>query len=209
MSSRQASVRCGNNVDQQTAAVRSADGVAVALRFHSEDDHGKNTHLCQSEYELQIVRPDGSASGTGWNDLSDGEWDRAITFGMEGFTADGQRAFARVSEGGRSLTLEVLVYDLHTHSDDAFSLDSDFLKKLGPCVQALHVEGLTSQGEVVVGTGPGGACGLRQRWRLITRRTRWGNNVAEPLRANAQVVPLVQGTEIIEQPADRILTKVR
>jgi hypothetical protein len=32
------------------------------LKMHSEDDHSKNSHLCEADYSLQISRPDGSAN---------------------------------------------------------------------------------------------------------------------------------------------------
>ena len=208
LSPQKISVRCGDVSEKQTAASRSVDGVRVSLRFHGEDDHGKNTHLCQSEYELQVVRPDGSTSETGWNDRNDGEWNRAIAFELEGFASDGRRVIGVISEGGRYPVFQVLIYDLQTQKHDVFLLDSGFLRIFGKRrTQAVHVEGMTRKGEVVLGTSFARHCDRCQMWGLTARKTKRGTNVVELLPAGVPIVPLAQDGETAGSSPDRILTR--
>ena len=104
-------ITCGV-LDAQTAPVRSSVGFTAVLKMHSDDDHGKNTHLCAAQYSLQMTRPDGSSIPTFDFGYSDADWDRPLVFRVEGFSPDGHRVFAFISEGSYPEALDILEYDM-------------------------------------------------------------------------------------------------
>lgn len=163
-------VRCSNIVDAKTEPLRSASGYVVVLLAHTEDDHGKNTHLCESDYSFAVTRPDGTTS-VEQAFSADDTWDRRIEFGLDGFTRDG-RVLGLTNEAGRYLTLLVLVYDLR--SGRSYSLDTPnlFLRNLGrACAATAHIVGTGPGDSVVVETTAGGGCLRTERWRLRPGRT--------------------------------------
>jgi hypothetical protein len=94
------SFTCGMG-DAQTTPLRSAAGLTVVLKMHSEDDHGKNTHLCETSYSLQISKAKNETAAL-IQDLrvgADDAWDRPLTFRIDGFSEDGNDAFIFISEG--------------------------------------------------------------------------------------------------------------
>ncbi len=191
------SVRCANGLFEQTPAVKNNQGFAVSFRLQSGDDHGKNTHGCETEYEMQIAVPGGSTRETGWDNGNDAEWERSLAFDVEGFSANGERAVALIKEGGRFPMYEVLVYEVHMQEHYAYSLDDRFLKSLGAtCAQALQVTGMTAHGEIVLGTGDGRSCVNSRVWRITANLSKRGSNLVEMLPAGAAIVPLVRGVRV-------------
>jgi hypothetical protein len=168
--------------------------------MHSDDDHTKQLHGCASEYELRIVRSDGSATETGWNNGNEAEWNRPIDFRVEGFSDDGERAVARVREGGSDPMLEVLVFGVAERTpgaDSEYTLSNRFLRSLGAmCVASLQVKGLTKDGQVVIATNPEGGCGTQTAWKISSQRNARGANLTVRLPAGMTVVPLQSGVDV-------------
>lgn len=157
-------VTCGNNVDAKTSH-RSTRGYTVFLQMHSEDDHGKNTHLCQSEYTISGARPDGGKIDPKTAVIFDDVWGRSIVFGFDGFTSDGNRVIATIYDGGDYASFNIIVYDLRTGSIELSEIPNSFLRRLGSCsVAELQVAGTTPDGFVVLATNAMSKCPQGQTW---------------------------------------------
>ena len=142
----------------QTASIRSSGGFTALLKMHSEDDHGKETHLCQAEYTLEITRPDGSAMQPVEFGASDDAWDRPLVFGIDGFSTDGDDVFVSISDGKYPQTVEVLEYNMkkgETVSD--LFLDRRSMKQLGSeCADTLRIVGTSPAERIVLGSDRAG-----------------------------------------------------
>jgi len=165
-------ITCGV-LDAQTAAVRSSVGFTAVLKMHSEDDHGKNTHLCAAQYSLQMIRPDGSSIPTFDFGYSDADWARPLVFRVEGFSPDRHRAFVFISEGSYPEALDILEYDMSSGaaSKEIF-LDQHFTRGLSPeCTATLHIVGTSSAGRIVLGTSAKDGCTRAESWELRPNKT--------------------------------------
>ncbi len=166
----QQGITCGNNIDAKTSH-GSTRGYSVVLQMHSEDVHGKNTHLCQSEYTISGTRPDGRSIEPTSVLSVDGTWGRSIAFGIAGFTSDGNRVIATISDGGDQAPLDIIVYDLRTNRIKLAEIPHAFLHHLGSCsVAELQVAGTTPNGFVVLATNYMSKCPQGQTlWRVRPR----------------------------------------
>ncbi len=148
-------VTCGNNFDAHTEPLGSSTGFTIALQMHSEDDHHKDTHLCESNYSIVGTRPDGTPIKSEPRAFmgDDDAWGRSIEFWLDGFTADHNRLIASIHEDGDYPFFYIEVYELRTSRIKIWGLSDSFLKRLGPaCVATLQVVGTTSNGSPVLAT---------------------------------------------------------
>ncbi|RZU42127.1 hypothetical protein [Edaphobacter modestus] len=138
------------------------------LKMHREDDHGKNTHLCEANYSLQISRPDGSANPP-FNGLSsDDNWDRPIVFRIEGFSMDGRDVFIVILEGAYPGSVDTIDYDMSSGSiSREVSLDRHFTRRLSrACAATLHIAGISPKGLMVLGSSAKDGCPRAELWQL-------------------------------------------
>jgi len=195
-----ASASCKNDQYKQTNAARNASGVVVALQMHTDDDHKKELHWCESEYQLRIVRADGSSAQTGWDNGNEAEWNRLINFRIEGFSDGGKRAVTLLYEGGKNPMVEVLMFGLATRTpgvDASYTLTNGFLQNLGVgCVASLQVSGLTKEGQVVIATKQEGGCRKQTAWKISGQRNARGANLAARLPIGVPVIPLQAGMDV-------------
>jgi hypothetical protein len=199
----QQAVVCENNLDAQTEPLRSVAGFTVILRMHSEDDHMKNSHLCESDYSFSGTDPDGKPIGPGSTqsgfDSIDEAWGRSIVFGIECFTSDGNRVVAIISEGSDPAVFEVVVYDLRVNlSAEIFDLPRRFIRRLGPeCAATLHVSGTVSKDSIVLATAANDRCTHARSWRISAGAVvheRSKPSIPMPLQDGTVIVPLDFGT---------------
>jgi hypothetical protein len=173
----QTSYVCGDR-DARTEPLRSSSGFSASLTMHSEDDHGKNSHECQADYSLHIVHPDGTridgppAFGAFGFSSSIAEWNRPLTFRIDGFSPDGKRVFILIEEGGQYSFINAREFDMVTgsslHNEGA---DLSFFNKLGPaCAATLHIAGTTAGGHIVLQTKPSNGCTRAESWQLNADR---------------------------------------
>jgi hypothetical protein len=202
--------------DAQTAPLRSAAGLTVVLKMHSEDDHGKNTHLCETSYSLQISKAEDAAaapintSGT-VRDLrvsADDDWDRPVTFRIDGFSQDGYRAFIFISEGRYPAWIEAMEYDMRSGSTFRdISLDRHFTRRLSSaCASTLHISGTTLTGLILASSAKQG-CTRTESWQLVPNKYKGGlagglalSEHPKRLSSNTAVTPLNVGTPINAAP---------
>jgi hypothetical protein len=192
--------------DAQTAPLRSAAGLTVVLKMHSEDDHGKNTHLCETSYSVQISKARDEAAAP-IQDLpfgATGEWDRPVTFRIDGFSEDGNRAFIFISEGHYPAWIEAIEYDMHSGSTlSDISLDRHFTHRLSPgCASTLHISGSTLTGLIVLASSAKDGCIRAESWQLAPNKYKGGSltgggtlpEYPKRLSSNTAFTPLDLGT---------------
>ena len=160
--------------DAETAPFRSSAGFTAVLKMHGEDDHGKNTHLCEADYTLQITAP-GKAPRppVSWAG-SDSDWDRPIVFQVEGFSRDGRHVFLLISEDKYPGEVEAVDYDMLADSMSSdVHLDAHFVHRLSrACAATLHIVGTSLQtGRMVLGTSRKDGCAGTSLWQLSPNRT--------------------------------------
>jgi hypothetical protein len=150
----------------QTASLRSSAGFTAMLKMHSEDDHSKNSHLCEADYSLQISRPDGSANPPFDLFGSDDDWDRPIAFRIDGFSRDGHDVFVVILEGAYPGSLEVADYDMSSGSRSReVSLDRHFMRRLS-------IAGTSPAGLMVLGSSAKDGCPRAELWQLSPNKNK-------------------------------------
>jgi hypothetical protein len=158
--------------DAETANFRSSAGFTAVLKMHGDDDHRKNTHLCEAEYSLQITTPEkGLRQPFSWT-ISDGDWDRPIALQVEGFSRDGRHVFLLISDDKYPGEVEAWNYDMLTDSlSSDVSLDSHFTRRLSrACATTLHIVGISPAGLMVLGTRMKDSCDRTRLWQLSPNR---------------------------------------
>jgi hypothetical protein len=138
------------------------------LKMHSEDDHDKNIHLCETDYSLQSTRPDGSVIPPFNSFSGDGDWDRPTTFRIDGFSKDGHEVFAFISEYAYPGSIYTMDYDMSSGSRSReVSLDQHFTRRLSrACAATLHIAGISPKGLMVLGSSAKGGCPRAELWQL-------------------------------------------
>lgn len=188
---------CRNLVDARTNPLRSAAGVTVVLKMHGEDDHGRNTHLCQTEYSLLITDPQTRSAVTHSLFSVDDAWGRRIEFSVQGYTGDGSGVVALISDGP-PFSLNIIEFDLRTNAVRSSPLLPEFLRELGDnCASTLHVVGTSTAGAVVLTTEATGKCTRPQFWLVTPGELINGiehQSRPAPLKAGARIIALDPGT---------------
>ena len=189
---------CRNLIDVTTATLKSASGYRVTLGLHTEDDHGKETHLCQSEYTLRITHPDGTKTLAESFFGNDDVWDRPISVGLPGFTHAGHSALILLAEGGPHPIHELIVYDLEANTWEIADIDGSLKSQLSAaCLAGVRVLGTLSTGDVVLAAPDRPGCDPGPRWLISTAGSDTGAPLAEPakrLPASNPILPLDPGT---------------
>jgi hypothetical protein len=161
--------------DAQTVPLRSRAGFTAMLKMHSEDDHSKNSHLCEADYALQLSRPAGSANPPFEFYGGDDDWDRPITFRIDGFSQDGHDVFVVILDGAYPGSVYTMDYDMSSGSIARdVSLDRHFTRRLSrACAATLHIAG-TSAGLMVLGSTAKDGCRRAELWQLSPNKDRGG-----------------------------------
>jgi hypothetical protein len=154
--------------DAQATPLRSSAGFIAVLKMHSEDDHSKNSHLCEADYSLQISRPDGSPYPPFDFFGADDEWDRPIAFRIDGFSRDGNHVFIVISDGAYPGSVYTMDYDMISGSRTREgSLDRHFTRRLRrACAAKLRIIGISPAGLMVLGSNANDGCTRAELWEL-------------------------------------------
>jgi len=109
----QAFMTCTNMASTETQTVQGPARATAILKISTEDDHNRNTHLCQADYQLVITNGSGSDPLVQTVITSDGVWDRRMSVRLSGFSRDGKHIFGMLSEKSRNASLDI-VFDYDT-----------------------------------------------------------------------------------------------
>ena len=164
-------------------------GLKVAIEVHTEDDHAKNSHQCESTYTLKIVLPDGTSTSNQMYSVID-DWGRSIRFSIDGFASHGHKAIATTVEGK---SFQLLVYDLDQtgRAPDVYVIPQGFLRTLsGSCRDSLKAAGLTQDGNPVFRT-EGSACNETSgTWEMKHERRKPAHDLGAGEPNHDRVLPL-------------------
>jgi hypothetical protein len=184
------SFECGNIVTRTSDFWSNAAGVRVALKVHTEDDHAKNSHQCESDYTLLIVRPDGTSAENQMYSVID-NWSRPIRFWIDGFAAKGHKLIATTVEGG---SWQLLVYDLNgpDRAPEVYEISKEFLDALShSCRDSLRAVGMTQEGNPVIAGNDAACSETRRLWKVKHgHRMPAGNLGAGGASMHDQAIPL-------------------
>ena len=160
--------------------------MTAVLELRSDDDHGKDTHLCQSEYSLRFTRPDGSVKGAEEILGNDDSWDRQMNFRLEGFGDGDREVIAIIREGGKYPMRDVMVYQLGSGEAKIVDVSRSFAGRLSAaCQETLRVVGTTANGIVLRSAATDG-CHVHKEWSLEVRQNSTGQSVlTKPRLLNA------------------------
>jgi len=164
----QAFITCTNMASTQTQPMQGPAGVTAVLEVSTEDDYGRNTHLCQADYQLVITNGSGSDPLVQTVITSDGVWDRRMSVRLSGFSRDGKHIFGMLSEKSRSAALDI-VFDYDTANNKMHVVEPARLiaGRVPPgCVARTEVAGTTEGDDIVLHIAFTGNCAPAGRWRL-------------------------------------------
>jgi len=158
---------CANIAATQTQPIRGRNEVVALLKVSSEDDHSKNSHDCQAEYQLFMVP--GPAGAPVVVDLltSDAAWDRSLSLRLNGFSQNGQRVFGVLSEGGKFPSATLFDYDTAEGKVRLIDLRKRFSHIASSnCTPTFDVIGTTATGAIVVELNSAKCLAPNGRWLL-------------------------------------------
>lgn len=158
---------CTNSLDVRTEFRSNTDGVGIALQVHAEDDHGKETHLCMTDYSFVIARPDGASTEHSL-ESTDGSWGRPIKFWIDGFTTQDRLLATIIEQDRRHPSFQIVVYNVRTGKANIFEVPRRFFGTIpSSCGESLRALGTTLVGDPVIGFYPSSACDEPPRaWKL-------------------------------------------
>jgi hypothetical protein len=157
----------GTPVAAETRPVRGPDRAVAVLNVSSADDHRKNSHLCQAEYQLLLTPVPGSAAK--WINLltTNSNYGRSLSLRLNGFSQNGNRVFGVLSEGGNFPLTILFDYDIHGRKVKLIDLNQQFAPGVAAtCRAAFEVVGTTETGAIVVELDSAKSCAYHGRWRL-------------------------------------------
>ena len=167
----QVSMRCvsdgASTPSAQTGSLRGPQGLVAVLKVSSTDDHDKNTHLCEADYQLLITPADRGAAVPVDLLTTDADWDRTLSLTLSGFAHDGKRVFGFLTENGKYPSTFLFAYDTQGSQVRLVDLKRQFAHLLPPsCHPTFDLLGTTVAGAIVVALNPSNSCQVDGRWRI-------------------------------------------
>jgi hypothetical protein len=135
------------------------------LKVSSDDDHGKNTHLCSADYVL-LIRSDGATRAV---DLltTDADWDRTLYLRLDGFAHNGKRVFGVLAELGKYPSTMAFAYSIAEGNAKLIDLKRQFAHVVtAGCSATFDVVGTTETGAIVVELKSSELCEAKGRWLI-------------------------------------------
>jgi hypothetical protein len=151
----------------ETQAVRGQSGAAAVLKVSTSDDHSKNSHLCNANYQL-LITPAAGGSPLAVDILTaNDDYGRTFSLHLDGFTRDGKRVLGSFSERSKRTATFLFDYDSSNGNVQLVDLNMQFSGILSPsCSAALDVIGTTNSGDIILEVNSAKACGAARRWAI-------------------------------------------
>jgi hypothetical protein len=181
----QASLECANIASTQTEPVAGPAGASAVFKLTTEDDHSKNSHECNAEYQL-LISAAGGAPRVADVLTSDGDWGRTLSLRLSGFSQDGKRVFGMFTESGKYLF--TMLFDYHAGDETAQLIDIAMQFKpimSAYCSASFEVIGTTPAGAIVLELNSAKPCGASRRWLVDS-----SGKKPQPLSPGTPVSPL-------------------
>ncbi len=133
----------------QTQPLAGPGGASAQLKVSTADDHSKNSHECNAEYQLLITPAGGGPPVVVDLNASDAEYDRIISLRLDGFSQDGKRIFGILSEAGRFPSTTLFDYGTTNSKARLIDLTKLFLGTAW-CSTTFDVIGTTESGAIAL-----------------------------------------------------------
>jgi hypothetical protein len=187
LTSQQASTRCVDSgttsASTETRVVRGPSGATAVLKVSTADDHSKNSHECNAEYQLIVTRVAGGAPVVVDLLMADDDYGRNLSLRLDGFSRDGKQILGIISESSKRTSTFLFDYDTTNGNVRLVDLKLEFVGTLSSsCSSAVGVIGTTETGAIVLELNSEKYCGAVRRWVIGT--------------ASDKPRPLPQGTSI-------------
>jgi hypothetical protein len=161
----QVSLECANIAAIETQPVPGPGGVVGVLKVTTEDDHSKNSHQCNADYQLLLTSRAGDTPRVVDLLTSNDDYGRSLSPRLAGFSQDGKRVLGMFSEKGKHSL--IMLFDYHT-GDGTVQL-VDVTKQFAPlmaasCSATLAVIGTTESGAIVLELNATKPCASSRRW---------------------------------------------
>jgi hypothetical protein len=153
--SQQASTHCVDTgieiASSQTQPLRGTAGVAAVFKVSTADDHSKNPHDCNAEYQLLVTHARTGAPVVVDLHTSDADYDRIISLRTDVFSQDGKQLFEIFSEGGKYPATTLFEYSAAEGQVRLIDLRKQFAHMIAAkCGTTFEVIGTTETGAIAV-----------------------------------------------------------
>ena len=167
----QASMHCvdtgAETAAAQTQPLPGPGGASAVLKVSTADDHSKNSHDCNAEYQLLLMRTGADTPVVVDLIMSDADYDRLLFLPLDGFSLDGKRVFGIVSETGRYPSTTLLDYDTVRGQVQLIDLKKPFAHIVAAkCSATFDAIGTTETGGIVLELDYADKCAPKSRWLL-------------------------------------------
>ena len=166
----------------QTQTVRGPGGEAAVLKLFAADDHSKNSHDCNAQYQL-LFTPAGANAPVVVDLLaSDADYGRSLSLRLDGFSQDGKRIFGVLSEGGTHPFTTLYTYDTPDGKVQLIDLTKQFIGA-AECKTTFEVIGTSEDGAIYLELNSANVCVAKRRYLLDS--------------SGRKVQPFLQGAPIL------------
>lgn len=171
LNTQQASTQCVDKGEMpavtETQPVPGPSGATAVLKVSTADDHSKNSHDCNADYQLAVTPAPGKAPVVADFLAADGDSGRALNLRLDGFSQDGKHVFGTLVERGKYTTMLLFDVEVATGGAQLVDLKQQFGRELSMCSSPqFGVAGTSQTGEVIVEVSANGACAASGRWIL-------------------------------------------
>lgn len=170
----------------QTDAVRGPNGATAVLKVSTADDHSKNSHECEADYQLLLTPAGGGASQVVDLTTVDADYGRRILVRLDGFSQDGKHILGIFSETGKYPLTMLFDYDPSGGQARLVDLRKQFTSTLGPkCSGSLVVVGTAGNSAIVLELESPEKCSPDRDWVVNSATQK-----VQPLPRSASIVKL-------------------
>jgi hypothetical protein len=173
--SQQASTECidagAETAVTETQTVRGPSGAAAVLKVSTADNHSKNAHLCEADYQLVITPAASGAPVVVELLVADDDYGRSLALLLDGFSRDGKRIFGIVSESNKRTNTFLFDYDTTNGNLQLVDLKMQFAHTLAAsCSRKFDVLGTSETGSIILELNSATPCPSNGRW-ILNRTT--------------------------------------
>ncbi|HEV7967549.1 MAG TPA: hypothetical protein VGP19_08265 [Candidatus Acidoferrales bacterium] len=151
----------------ETQPVRGPSGASAVLRVSTSDDHSKESHLCNAEYQLLFTPSLEGAPVVVDLLTADDDYGRGLSLRLDGFSQDGKRVLGIFSESNKRTATSLFDYDATNGGVHLVDLKQQFAPRLtASCSPSFRVLGTSETGAVVLELSSTKPCPSSGRWVL-------------------------------------------
>jgi hypothetical protein len=169
LTSQQASTQCvdtgANIAATQTQPVHGPSGAAAVLKVSTSDDYGKDSHLCNAEYQLLFTPAGGRAPVVVDLLTADDDYGRSLSLRLDGFSRDGKRILGIFSESSKRTATFLFEYDTANGNVQLVDLSKQFAHIVAAsCSETFDVIGTSETGAIILELNSVKPCAANGRW---------------------------------------------